>query len=269
MAKANYYAIIPANVRYDADLNANAKLLYGEIVALSDLEGICRETNTYFAELYSTDRRTIGRWISDLEEKGYIQTNTANRNTRIIKLQIGGYDKNVLGGYDKNVLGYDKNAEPIRHIKEREKEKYQKEKNKETPLYNNIYINTNQKKEKEIPFDKSKGKEKDKKVCNVIPPTFEMVAAYCEERNNGIDAQKFIDFYESKGWLVGKSKMKNWQAAVRTWEGRHKGDAKPNVNSGEPKNKPQPRLDPLSGKWETPTWDSEKQEWVYGKDEWQ
>ena len=51
-------------------------------------------------------------------------------------------------------------------------------------------------------------------------PTIEEVRKYCEERNNEIDPQKFIDFYESKGWLVGKSPMKDWKACVRTWEQR-------------------------------------------------
>ena len=61
---------------------------------------------------------------------------------------------------------------------------------------------------------------------NIIPPTLEMVKAYCEERKNGIDAQHFIDFYESRGWMIGKVKMKNWQAAVRTWEGKRKQETK-------------------------------------------
>jgi hypothetical protein len=52
------------------------------------------------------------------------------------------------------------------------------------------------------------------------PPTVEEVAAYCRERNNRIDPQTFVDFYSSKGWVVGKSKMKDWKAAVRTWEKR-------------------------------------------------
>ena len=52
------------------------------------------------------------------------------------------------------------------------------------------------------------------------PPTVEEVAAYCRERNNRIDSQTFVDFYSSKGWVVGKSKMKDWKAAVRTWEKR-------------------------------------------------
>lgn len=53
-------------------------------------------------------------------------------------------------------------------------------------------------------------------------PTVAEIAAYCSERKNGIDAQAFFDFYESKGWKVGAVKMKDWRASVRTWEQRHK-----------------------------------------------
>jgi biotin operon repressor len=49
-------------------------------------------------------------------------------------------------------------------------------------------------------------------------PTLEEIKQYCLERHNDVDPNQFYDFYESKGWLVGKVKMKNWQAAVRTWE---------------------------------------------------
>lgn len=49
-------------------------------------------------------------------------------------------------------------------------------------------------------------------------PTAEEVKAYCSERKNNVDADKFIDFYESKGWLIGKNPMKDWRACVRTWE---------------------------------------------------
>lgn len=51
-----------------------------------------------------------------------------------------------------------------------------------------------------------------------VKPSLEEVKAYCEERNNGIDAEAFIDFYESKGWKIGKDSMKDWKAAVRNWE---------------------------------------------------
>lgn len=49
-------------------------------------------------------------------------------------------------------------------------------------------------------------------------PSLEEIEAYCEERNNGVNPEKFYNFYESKGWYVGKNKMKDWKASVRTWE---------------------------------------------------
>jgi hypothetical protein len=53
---------------------------------------------------------------------------------------------------------------------------------------------------------------------NFVPPTVEQVAEYCKSRGNQVSPKNFVDFYESKGWMIGKNKMKNWQAAVRTWE---------------------------------------------------
>jgi hypothetical protein len=65
----------------------------------------------------------------------------------------------------------------------------------------------------------SKGESvRGEKAKRFIPPTVEEVESYCSERGNGIYAQSFIDFYESKGWMIGKNKMKDWKAAVRTWE---------------------------------------------------
>ena len=68
-----YYAVIPANVRYDKSLEPNAKLLYGEIAALSNIGGFCFSGNKYFAELYDVDIRTVKRWITSLEKAGYIK----------------------------------------------------------------------------------------------------------------------------------------------------------------------------------------------------
>ena len=61
-------------------------------------------------------------------------------------------------------------------------------------------------------------KESKKNTGNFVPPTLEEVRLYCLERNNGVNHNKWHDFYSAKGWMVGKNKMKNWQAAVRTWE---------------------------------------------------
>ena len=75
----------------------------------------------------------------------------------------------------------------------------------------------------------------DSKAKRFTPPTLEEVTAYCIERNNSVDPQHFIDYYTSNGWLVGKNKMKDWKAAVRTWErnGYSNKSVKPNTKAQE------------------------------------
>lgn len=70
----NYYAIIPANVRYDKDLTPNAKLLYGELTALSNEKGYCWASNSYFSELYGVSKKTVSNWIASLDEKGFVKS---------------------------------------------------------------------------------------------------------------------------------------------------------------------------------------------------
>lgn len=79
--------------------------------------------------------------------------------------------------------------------------------------------------EKEIEIEKDQ-KSRGKKFT---PPSLQEVAAYCFERNNSIDPQRFIDYYESNGWMIGKSKMKDWKAAIRNWERRSLTNQKPAV----------------------------------------
>ena len=67
-----------------------------------------------------------------------------------------------------------------------------------------------------------------------IPPDLESVKSYCLERNNGIDPQAFIDFYEARGWAIGKNKMKSWEAAVRTWERNAKNAPVKPLQSNDP-----------------------------------
>ena len=70
----SYYSIIPATVRYDHNLKANEKLMYGEITALSSKNGYCWAENRYFAELYNVHKITISKWLKNLEDNGYIRT---------------------------------------------------------------------------------------------------------------------------------------------------------------------------------------------------
>lgn len=59
-----------------------------------------------------------------------------------------------------------------------------------------------------------------------IPPSLEEVTAYCKERNNSVNPNSFVDFYEAKGWCIGKNKMKDWKAAIRTWENKSRQENK-------------------------------------------
>ena len=102
-----YYAIIPANVRYDKDLAPNAKLLYGEITALCNDKGFCWATNQYFADLYKVSKITVSRWISTLNKKGYISIDTLYREGT--KELIGRYIYIVNTPINKNVNRYIKN----------------------------------------------------------------------------------------------------------------------------------------------------------------
>ena len=70
--KKSYYAIIPANVRYDEDLTPNAKLLYGEVTALCNEKGYCWASNSYFANLYGVSNVSISKWINQLVKNGYL-----------------------------------------------------------------------------------------------------------------------------------------------------------------------------------------------------
>jgi len=72
---------------------------------------------------------------------------------------------------------------------------------------------------------KGKRREEKRRVYNsgltpFTPPTNQEVKDYCAERGNDISPERFINFYASKGWMIGKNKMKDWKAAVRTWESK-------------------------------------------------
>ena len=67
---------------------------------------------------------------------------------------------------------------------------------------------------------------KENKRGGFAPPTLSEVQAYCKERNNNVNAETFVNFYQSKDWYVGKNKMKDWKAAVRTWENKSRQENK-------------------------------------------
>ena len=180
--KPNYYAIIPAEVRYSKALTPNAKLLYAEITALCNMNGKCTASTEYFCKLYEVSRGAVQNWLKMLDDNGYI--------TRVLIYRQG--SKEILSRYIKLV---------------------------DKPSLKMCTDNTN------INITNTNLTDSNKKAF-FKKPTLDEVKNYCILRKNNIDAESFIDFYESKGWQIGKEIMKSWKACVRTWESREKKNPK-------------------------------------------
>lgn len=123
--KPNYYAILPANIRYDNNLRANEKILYAEITALSSKYGECWASNNYFARLYDVTPQAISLWVNRLKERGYITVEYIRKDKliqrRIIKLvgvsiNVDRVSTNVVGGYQQMFKGNNINNNNIKRI---------------------------------------------------------------------------------------------------------------------------------------------------------
>ena len=191
MDKPAYFAILTADVRYDKTLKPLARLLYAEITALCNQEGYCWAGNQYYADLYEVDKNTVSGWIGQLKTRGYINVQLEYKEgtkqivKRYIRINGEGTNKIIDTSLQKDVY-------PINEI---------------------IEVNST---------DNNTNNNKTNKGGRFTPPSVEQVMEYCNHRQNGINAQNFIDFYQSKGWKVGKSKMIDWKASVRTWETNNK-----------------------------------------------
>ena len=190
MDKKGYYAIIPASVRYDKRLPANAKLLYGELTALSNDKGYCWAGNDYFAGLYEVSKTSVSKWVSALRDAGYIQ----------IQLEYAEGTKQILHRYIRIVNDpiEEKLNTSIRKVKD--------------PIEEKLIVNTTVNTTSNNTMNKGR----------FTPPTLTEVIDQCNFSGAGIDPQGFIDFYESKGWMIGKNKMKCWKSAMRTWARKDK-----------------------------------------------
>ncbi|WP_334427191.1 MULTISPECIES: conserved phage C-terminal domain-containing protein [unclassified Levilactobacillus] len=127
----NYYAIIPANVRYDKNLPGKAILLYGEITALCNQKGFCWASDDYFAKLYGVTKMSIQNWLKSLEKGGYIsrevtyKKNTREIEHRFIRMLVPPTQKNLgtptQKNFRDNITSINKNhseAKDIIHYKE-------------------------------------------------------------------------------------------------------------------------------------------------------
>lgn len=207
------------------DVGVNAAILYQNIKNWCDHnrangrnehDGLYWTFNSMvaFAKLFPyLSEAQVRQALKVLEAKGYIKSGNFNKvaydRTKWYadlkyQMQSEESEDSICYPYQMETIsesnGNDTDIKPIPNIN--------------TTLTSNITIDKESKPKKENP--------------KFIPPSFFEVREYCLERGNRVDPQRFIDHYTSNGWMVGKNKMKDWKAAVRTWE-RNTIDQKPQV----------------------------------------
>ena len=118
------------------------------------------------------------------------------------------------------------NAEGLEKIREQTKLRVQKHREKQKAITDcnvtsNVTVTQRNATEEEKELEEDIDKKENTKRKNFIPPTVEEVKEYIDSVGSQVDAESFVAFYESKGWMVGKNKMRSWKAAIVTWEKRN------------------------------------------------
>lgn len=162
-------------------------------------------------------KSTFYRLVKNLLERQYLQRNPSDGSYEIAVSKTRQISLNIEKIQSQN---WDSEREEER-TKEEDKENYNID-----YIYNNTIRVKDNEKEREIQErEKAEPEADDKpkpKRAVFVKPTREEVLAYCRERQSTVSSSAFYDFYESKGWMVGKNHMKDWKAAVRTWEQKDK-----------------------------------------------
>ena len=149
-----------------------------------------------------------------------------NKPLNIIQLALGTFTHLGMIELDEKgiyLINFEKyqSIDKLEKIREQTRLRVAKYRDK-TKQLNDVTLQVTQSNAIDIDIDKEEDKEyiKESKKKSFKKPTIEEIQDYCKERNNSINADAFYDFYESKNWYVGKNKMQNWKAAIRTWEQR-------------------------------------------------
>lgn len=170
----------PIEIWEAADLSWNEKILLMEIDSFTSKGKDCFISDEYIADLIKVSERTARALLSNLIHKGYVERTKFDGRRRYIASCLAEQSGRIC------------RAEP-----------------------QDLPTTYNQLPNKSISNDID---DSNKRKAKFVKPTIEEIRCFCEERNNGIDADEFFNFYESKGWVIGKSPMKDWKACIRTWE---------------------------------------------------
>lgn len=192
---------IPIEIWEHDKLNITEKVIITEIDSFSNSDIGCFISNNHFAKFTGLSASRCSSIINDLSKRGFIDIelvrdgHTGHIKKRYLKLSKSLVSEMKVGVSDMK-----------EGISETKRASFGNSEGTNTLSITNTSNISN----KDIV-----GKSR------FTPPSLEEVDKYCKERDNGIDPQSFIDFYSSKGWYVGKNKMKDWKASIRTWERRN------------------------------------------------
>lgn len=198
MNKRNFKGVwIPKEIWLDKNLNIQEKCFLAEINSLDDEVKGCFALNEHFSNLFNLSKNRCSEVIKSLQEKGFISVDYEYKNKQIIGRTIKIINK--FYPFGKSTPPFDISNTPSENLVDR------------ITLENNI-LDSNT-----LSHDISYKKKK------FIPPTLEDVQQYINERNNGLDAKSFYDYYAVNDWHDGNGKpVKSWKQKLLTWEKHNK-----------------------------------------------
>ena len=164
------------------------ELRRGEV--LTSLSQIADDNEYFKHTVKKWSRAKVSRMLDKLQEQGYIESLSDTYGTHI------------------KISNYDTYQTPGLYVSDSDETLVKQLCNSSETVVNISKKDNKDKNDKNV-----------KKQRNIIPPKIEWIQKYCKERSNNVDPEKFFNHYESNGWKVGKNRMKDWQASVRTWEG--------------------------------------------------
>ena len=210
---------IPIEVWCAGDLNWNEKILLMEISSFTDRERDCYVSNEYIARLLGVNETNASKILSSLIRKGYVEKTRFDGRRRFVRSLLATTMQSCQEEQGRVVASDNPALSPAT-----------------TDLYKKTNIDYNIPTREDITTEESitnvissssvipslsgSAREEDLRRRKFTPPTVEQVRDYCDGRGpeyQSIDPEEFVAFYQSKGWMVGKSPMKDWHAALVTW----------------------------------------------------
>ena len=250
MKQPTYHTTLPPHVRFDEKLPANAKLLYAEIKALCDERGYCWASNQFFAQLYGVEKKAVSRWISQLEQQQYIQIEVSQNKGNLRRIYPLTYPPEGEEVSSQKGLAHPISEQGYPPKKMRPTPSLLLDKNIDyndrihrTPSEMTIAIwedregfATGQHIAEEDSSEKEHRLSPHPPVAPPPPPRKKMRQSFAqpsvgetEEYMQGqkelcpdaltarAQALRFVNYYESNGWKVGRNAMKDWRAAANNW----------------------------------------------------